>query len=178
MPLCWIWVLDLYRPNCEMSSDIGGPVWEMGTARGQLKWPRRSPETEGMLNDQLRHQDLHSTPPSTPCPMTAGHLLLCLQQTSLLGPAMVSPPSTAHHPFCSASGTFGSALWPRAGLQQCDHQLEFHLDFPGFRLQPFLFSEGSGSGLGAFVICVLVANAGSGLSANPVFSSLHFYSLG
>lgn len=165
MPLCWIWVLGPvsrpYRPGCEMlCSHTGGPFWEMSTSRGPLKWPRRSLEKEGMLNDQLKHQHLRATPPNMPCPMTAGLLLLCLQETSLLGPATVqhkedmfygAPHSPVHHPLHPALGTFGSVLWPRAALLQCDPQLEFHLDFPGLRLQPFLFTEGSGSGPGAFV---------------------------
>lgn len=165
LPLCWIWVLGPishpYTPGCEVvSSHTGGPLWEMSTPRGQLKWPRRSPKKEGMLNNQLKHQHLHSTPPSIPCPTTAGLILLCLQQTSHLGPAMAQPKegvfygalhSPVHQSLFSALRTFGSALWPCAALLHCDPQLEFHPEFPGLRLQPCLFLEGSGSGPGAFV---------------------------
>lgn len=62
-----------------------------------------------------------------------------------------APHSPIHHPLSSALGTFGSALWPRAASLQWDAQVEFHLDFPGLRLQPSLFTEESGSSPGAFV---------------------------
>lgn len=70
--LCRVWVPHpphLRSPWCEMlASHTGGPVWEISTAGGLLKCPKRFPQKEGMLNNQLICQHLHSAPPAISCP--------------------------------------------------------------------------------------------------------------
>lgn len=70
--LCRVWVphpTQLSSPWCEMlASHTGGPVWEISTAGGLLKCPKRSPQKKRMLNNQLTCQHLHSTSPGISCP--------------------------------------------------------------------------------------------------------------
>lgn len=81
-------------PGREMlASHTGGLLWEIST-REMAQMPRKSPETEGILNDQLKHQHLHSTPPTIPYPTAAG-LLLCLRQTSCSGQGSSEKPGMA-----------------------------------------------------------------------------------